>query len=181
MLKALRPSRNPLACAGALIVVVVLFLAVPGFAASNYPQPGNQASSSEAINNSTRHPSCKKLRVVFPRGVVKNQRSQDAALAQGYGPPTINKSAYKANRTLDKNGNRAVCEVPAAKARKNFRTELLTAKLPVSQAGQEIEQAGYEWRVGSVDGEAMLVTEDYRINRLTVSLNNGIVTEARWG
>jgi hypothetical protein len=71
--------------------------------------------------------------------------------------------------------------VPAAKARKNFRAELLTAKLPIVQATQEIEQAGYEWRVGSVDGEAMLVTQDYRINRLTLSLNNEIITKAKWG
>ena len=180
MLKTLRHPKHALVSAGALSDVVVS-LAFPGFASPDYSEPGHQASSSEAVNDSTRYSSCKKLRVVFPRRVVKNQRSQDAALAQGYGPPTINKSAYKANRTLDKNGNRAVCEVPAAKARKDFRAELLTAKLPVSQAGQEIEQARYEWRVGSVDGEAMLVTEDYRINRLTVSLNNGIVTEARWG
>ena len=69
----------------------------------------------------------------------------------------------------------------AVKARKNFRNELLTAKLPNVQATQEIEQAGYEWRVGSVNGEAMLVTQDYRINRLTLSLNDGIVTEAKWG
>ena len=180
MLKALRHPKHSFVSAGALSVVVVS-LAVPGFASPDYPQPGNQASSSEAVNDSTRYSSCKKIRVVFPRGVVKNQRSQDAALAQGYGPPTINKSAYKANRTLDKNGNRAVCEVPAAKARKNFRTELLTAKLPMVQARQEIKQAGYQWRVGSVDGEAMVVTQDYRINRLTMSLNNEIITKAKWG
>ena len=162
MLKALRHPKHSLVSAGALSVVVVS-LAVPGFASPDYPQPGNQASSSEAVNDSTRYSSCKKIRVVFPRGVVKNQRSQDKA------------------KTLDKNGNRAVCEIPAAKARKNFRTELLTAKLPMVQARQEIKQAGYQWRVGSVDGDAMLVTQDYRINRLTLSLNNGIITKAKWG
>ena len=180
MLKALRHPKHALVSAGVLPVVVVS-LAVPGFASPDYPQPGNQASSSEAVNDSTRYSSCKKLRVVFPQGVVKNQRSQDRAIAQKYGQPTINRSAYKANKTLDKNGNGAVCEVSAAKARKNFRNELLTAKLPMVQARQEIEQAGYEWRAGSVDGEAMLVTQDYRINRLTLSLNNGIITKAKWG
>ena len=180
MLKALRPPKHALVSAGALSVVVVS-LAVPGFASPDYPQPGNQASSSEAVNDSTRYTSCKKLRVVFPRGVVKNQRSQDRVIAQKYGQPTINRSAYKANKTLDKNWDRAVCEVSAAKARKNFRAELLTAKLPMVQAGQEIEQAGYQWRVGTVDDEAMLMTQDYRINRLTLSLSNGIVTEAKWG
>jgi hypothetical protein len=180
MLKALRHPKHALVSAGAISIVVVS-LAVPGFASPDYSQPGNQASSSEAVNDSTRYSSCKKLRVVFPRGVVKNKRSQDRAVAQKYGQPTVNSSAYKANKTLDKNGNRAVCEVSAAKARKNFRAELLTAKLPKVQATQEIEQAGYEWRVGSVNGEAMLVTQDYRINRLTLSLNDGIVTEAKWG
>lgn len=180
MRKALRHPKHALVRAGALSVVVVS-LAVPGFAASDDPQPGNQASSSEAINDSTRYTSCKKLRVVFPRGVAKNQRSQDAALAQGYGPPTISRSAYKANRALKKNGNRTVCEVSGAKARKNFRAELLTAELPVTHAREQIERAGYVWRVGSVDGEAMLVTEDYRVDRLTLSLNKGIVTDAGWG
>ena len=180
MLKTLRHPKHALVSAGAISIVVVS-LAVPGFASPDYSQPGNQASSSEAVNDSTRYSSCKKLRVMFPRGVVKNQRSQDRAIAQKYGQPTISRSAYTANKTLDKNGNRAVCEVSAAKARKNFRTELLAAKLPKVQAKQKIEQAGYQWRVGSVDGEAMLVTEDYRINRLTLSLNNGIVTAAIWG
>ena len=139
MLKALRHPKHSLVSAGALLVVVVS-LAVPGFASPDYPQPGNQASSSEAVNDSTRYTSCKKLRVMFPRGVVKNQRSQDRAVAQKYGQPTVNSSAYRANKTLDKNGNRAVCEVSAAKARKNFRTELLTAKLPMVQASRKLSR-----------------------------------------
>lgn len=67
------------------------------------------------------------------------------------------------------------------KARKNFRSELLAAKLLVAQAGERIENARYAWRVGSVDGEAMAVTEDYRMDRLTLSVNAGTVTDAVWG
>ena len=181
MLGTLKHPRYTRISVGALALAVALPLTVPGFASTDFPQPSNQASSSQAISDSTRYTSCKKLRKVFPRGVAKNQASQDAALALGYGPSTINKSAYKANRSFDKNGNRVVCEVSAVKARKNFRSELLAAKLLVSQAGERIENAGYVWRVGSVDGEAMAVTEDYRMDRLTLSVNAGTVTDAVWG
>jgi len=51
----------------------------------------------------------------------------------------------------------------------------------VAQAGERIENAGYVWRVGSVDGEAMAVTEDYRMGRSTLSVNAGTVTDALWG
>ena len=181
MLGTLKHPRYTRISVGALALAVALPLTVPGFASTDFPQPSNQASSSQAISDSTRYTSCKKLRKIFPRGVAKNQASQDAALAHGYGPSTINKSAYKANRSFDKNGNRVVCEVSAVKARKNFRSELLAAKLLVSQAGERIENAGYVWRVGSVDGEAMAVTEDYRMDRLTLSVNAGTVTDAVWG
>ena len=67
------------------------------------------------------------------------------------------------------------------KARKNFRSELFAAKLLVAQAGERIENAGYVWRVGSVDGEALAVTEDYRMGRSTLSVNAGTVTDALWG
>ena len=118
--------------------------------------------------------------------MAKNQASQDAALAQGYGPSTINESAYKANGLFDKNGNRVVCEVSAVNARKNFRSELLVAKLLVAkllvaQSAERIEKTGYAWRVGSVDGVAMAVTEDYRMDRLTLAVNTGTVTDALWG
>jgi len=179
MLRALRHPRYTLV--SALALAVVLGGSVSSFATADFAQTSSQAVASQAGPNSMRYSSCKKLRKVFPRGVARNQASQNAALAQGYGPSTINKSAYQANRTLDKNGNRVVCEVSAAKARKNFRSELLTAELSVAQAGKQIEKAGYVWRVGSVDGEAMVVTEDYLIDRLTLSLNKRFVTDARWG
>ena len=177
----LRHPRYTLINVGALALAVALSLAVPGFASTDFPQPSNQASSSQAISDSTRYASCKKLRKVFPRGVAKNQASQDAALAQGYGPSTINESAYKANGLFDKNGNRVVCEVSAVNARKNFQSELLAAKLLVAQSAERIEKTGYAWRVGSVDGVAMAVTEDYRMDRLTLAVNTGTVTDALWG
>jgi len=165
----------------AITLAVFLSTSVPSFASVNFAHPTVESSASQAPTNSTRYTSCKKLRKVFPRGVSKNQVSRNAALAQGYGPSAINTSAYLANKELDKNGNRVACEVSAAKARKNFRSELLKAELPLEQAKKRIEKAGYMWRVGLVDGEAMVVTQDYRLDRLTLSVNKGTLTNAEWG
>jgi hypothetical protein len=44
-----------------------------------------------------------------------------------------------------------------------------------------IEQNGYTWRLGTIDGEPQAVTMDYRIDRLTLTVDAGIVTDATWG
>lgn len=40
---------------------------------------------------------------------------------------------------------------------------------------------GWLYRVGSIDGEDLMVTMDYRENRVTVSVQSGVITEVRVG
>ena len=44
-----------------------------------------------------------------------------------------------------------------------------------------IEDAGYDWRIGVIDGEPQAVTMDYRIDRLTLTIDDGLVTDGMWG
>lgn len=62
-----------------------------------------------------------------------------------------------------------------------FRMSLIGEGLTVEQAGEESERAGYSWRVGEIDGEPQAVTMDYREDRLTFTVEGGIVTDALWG
>ncbi len=41
--------------------------------------------------------------------------------------------------------------------------------------------AGYEWRVVSIDGESLVVTQDYRPQRINASIEDGIVTAVTVG
>ena len=108
-------------------------------------------ASEEFVDESTSYRSCKKMRKYYPRGVAKSTAAGNRARADGFGPAEVNKKVYKANRKLDTNGNRVACEVSAAKARKQFRAELLEKKMPTAEAGEYTENAGYQWRVGSFD------------------------------
>jgi hypothetical protein len=65
--------------------------------------------------------------------------------------------------------------------REEFRLSLIDGDLSVEQAGSEVEKAGYTWRIGEIDGEAQAVTMDYREDRLTFTVEGGMVTDASWG
>ena len=62
-----------------------------------------------------------------------------------------------------------------------FVEELLAEPLPQDEATTRIEEAGYVWRLGTIDGEPQAVTMDYRIDRLTLTVDGGLVTDATWG
>jgi len=62
-----------------------------------------------------------------------------------------------------------------------FVDELLAEPLPQDEATTRIEEAGYAWRLGTIDGEPQAVTMDYRIDRLTLTVDDGLVTDATWG
>jgi len=175
----LRTRSAPVACAA--VMGLVMALAPGASASSDYPQVGDQAASEELIDESTSFRSCKKMRTYYPRGVAKSTAAGNRARADGFGPAEINKKVYKVNKKLDANGNRVTCEVSAAKARKQFRAELLEKEMPSAEAGEYTESAGYQWRVGSYDGVPQAVTMDYNIDRLTFDVNDGIVTDATWG
>lgn len=62
-----------------------------------------------------------------------------------------------------------------------FVDELLAEPLPEDEATAMIEEAGYSWRLGTIDGEPQAVTMDYRIDRLTLTTQDGLVIDAAWG
>jgi hypothetical protein len=170
------------ACAAMVPLVLVLGPAASAASASSdYPQVGDQAASEEFVDESISFRSCKKMRKYYPRGVAKSTAAGNRARADGFGPAEVNKKVYKANKKLDTNGNRVACEVSAAKARKQFRAELLDKQMPTAEAGEYAEDAGYQWRVGSFDGIPQAVTMDYNVDRLTFDVNDGYVTDATWG
>lgn len=53
--------------------------------------------------------------------------------------------------------------------------------MTLAQASEFAESNGYSLRVGSVDGEPMAVTADYRPDRFTVSLESGAVVGCTYG
>lgn len=62
-----------------------------------------------------------------------------------------------------------------------FVDDLLATPLPQDEATALIEEAGYVWRLGTIDGEPQAVTMDYRTDRLTLTVDQGVVTDAVWG
>lgn len=62
-----------------------------------------------------------------------------------------------------------------------FLADLLATPLPQDEATARIEEAGYIWRLGVIDGEPQAVTMDYRIERLTLTTQDGLVIDATWG
>ena len=62
-----------------------------------------------------------------------------------------------------------------------FQQELVASEITLEDAGALIKASGYTWRVGSIDGEAQVVTMDYQIDRLTLSTQDSIVVDAFWG
>ena len=62
-----------------------------------------------------------------------------------------------------------------------FLDELLATPLPQDEATTRIEEAGYTWRLGTIDGEPQAVTMDYRIDRLTLTTQDGLVIDGMWG
>ena len=62
-----------------------------------------------------------------------------------------------------------------------FQQELVASDITLGDAGALIQASGYTWRVGSIDGEAQVVTMDYQADRLTLSTQDGFVVDAFWG
>lgn len=62
-----------------------------------------------------------------------------------------------------------------------FLADLIAVPLPQDEATAMIESAGYVWRLGTIDGEPQAVTMDYRTDRLTLTVDEGLVTDASWG
>lgn len=62
-----------------------------------------------------------------------------------------------------------------------FLDTLLAQEPALDDATAQIEAAGYTWRLGTIDGEDQAVTMDYRLDRLTLTVDNGIVTAGSWG
>jgi len=44
-----------------------------------------------------------------------------------------------------------------------------------------LEQSGFSWRVTNVDGSSRIITDDYRPDRVNITLVNGIVLETSNG
>ena len=63
----------------------------------------------------------------------------------------------------------------------DFACDLTADPLPQDEATAMIEDAGYDWRIGVIDGEPQAVTMDYRIDRLTLTVDDGLVTDGMWG
>ena len=59
--------------------------------------------------------------------------------------------------------------------------DLIAAGLTTEEAGALIEENGYTWRLGTIDGEPQAVTMDYRTDRLTLTTQDNIVIDATWG
>jgi hypothetical protein len=181
----MKPSRRAYVRAAAVLfptlAIAGIHSPVSGAVDSAVWIQGQSAHDSFVRASVTVYPGCRALRRDFPRGVARGQAARDNAQARGYGPATVHRDIFKANSTLDRNDNKVVCEVRAAKARRQFRADLLQQSLPVEAAGNLIDEAGYEWRVGVIDGEGLAVTLDYNENRLTLEVSDGIVVGASWG
>lgn len=50
--------------------------------------------------------------------------------------------------------------------------------LTEAEAEQQAEVDGRQYRVGARDGEQMMLTEDYVVGRITVTITDGVVTAA---
>lgn len=64
-------------------------------------------------------------------------------------------------------------------SKETFRDSIIG--LPVDDAKRAVEAAGYTWRIGTIDGQPQPVTMDYRDDRLTFTVDGGVVTDASWG
>lgn len=53
----------------------------------------------------------------------------------------------------------------------------VTVGKPVAEAVEFFKERGYTLRMTKVDGQPAICTRDYRIDRINVSVENGIVTE----
>jgi len=62
-----------------------------------------------------------------------------------------------------------------------FLDELIAEPMPQDEATAMIEQADYVWRLGTIDGQPQAVTMDYRNDRLTLTVQDGLVTDGMWG
>lgn len=62
-----------------------------------------------------------------------------------------------------------------------FAADLVAQGVDEATAAAQIEAAGYTYRVVMIDGESFPMTMDYRLDRINLTLENGIVVDATWG
>lgn len=59
--------------------------------------------------------------------------------------------------------------------------ELLTSEgTTQEEAVRIIEDLGFQWRIASIDGVLQPTTKDYREDRVTMEIDDGVVVRARW-
>jgi hypothetical protein len=62
-----------------------------------------------------------------------------------------------------------------------FAEDLVAQGVDEATAAGTIEAAGYTYRVIMIDGESLPMTMDYRLDRINLTLQDGIVVDASWG
>jgi hypothetical protein len=62
-----------------------------------------------------------------------------------------------------------------------FAEDLVAQGVDEATAASTIEAAGYTYRVIMIDGESLPMTMDYRLDRINLTLQDGIVVDASWG
>ena len=62
-----------------------------------------------------------------------------------------------------------------------FAEDLIAQGVDEATAAGTIEAAGYTYRVIMIDGESLPMTMDYRLDRINLTLQDGIVVDASWG
>ena len=62
-----------------------------------------------------------------------------------------------------------------------FAEDLVAQGVDEATAAEQIGAAGYTYRVVMIDGEPLAMTMDYRLDRINLTLENGIVVDATWG
>lgn len=87
----------------------------------------------------------------------------------------------EANSTEGADSSQEGSNMDVTQEQRDFLADLIAEPLPQDEATERIEQAGYIWRLGTIDGEPQAVTMDYRLDRLTLTVDNGLVTDGAWG
>jgi hypothetical protein len=59
--------------------------------------------------------------------------------------------------------------------------EMIAEAMSPEEATTLAEQRGYSARVGTIDGEAQMLTMDFRVDRFTFDVVDGAVTDCTYG
>ena len=85
----------------------------------------------------------------------------------------------KASATEVSGGEAAMGEITTEQIA--FTDELVSNGVDEVTAAEQIESAGFTYRVVMIEGEGLPATMDYRTDRINLTLENGIVVDATWG